>query len=69
MKIILLEKIEKLGQLGDIVNVKTGYARNFLLPAEKAQQMKILNILSQKLLKSERKMTKTWLMPPNYLKA
>ena len=36
MKIILLEKIEKLGQLGDIVNVKTGYARNFLLPAEKA---------------------------------
>ena len=36
MKIILLEKIEKLGQLGDVVNVKNGYARNFLLPKAKA---------------------------------
>jgi len=36
MKIILLEKIEKLGQLGDVVIVKNGYARNFLLPKAKA---------------------------------
>ena len=32
MEIILLERIEKLGQMGDIVNVKPGFARNFLLP-------------------------------------
>ena len=32
MKIVLLERVSKLGQMGDIVDVKTGYARNFLLP-------------------------------------
>ena len=36
MEVILLERIAKLGQLGDIVNVKPGYARNFLLPQGKA---------------------------------
>ena len=36
MQIILLERIEKLGQMGDLVNVKTGYARNFLIPQGKA---------------------------------
>ena len=36
MEIILLEHIPKLGQMGDIVKVKTGYARNFLLPQKKA---------------------------------
>ena len=36
MQIILLERIEKLGQMGDLVNVKTGYARNFLIPKGKA---------------------------------
>ncbi len=36
MEIILLERIEKLGQMGDVVNVKDGYARNFLLPQKKA---------------------------------
>jgi len=36
MEVILLERIEKLGQLGDVVNVKPGYARNFLLPKKKA---------------------------------
>ena len=36
MEVILLERIEKLGQMGDVVNVKTGYARNFLLPKKKA---------------------------------
>lgn len=38
MKVILLERIEKLGQMGDIVTVKNGYARNFLLPQGKAQR-------------------------------
>ena len=36
MKVILLERIEKLGNLGDVVNVKDGYARNYLLPQGKA---------------------------------
>jgi len=36
MEIILLERIENLGVMGDIVNVKPGYARNYLLPRNKA---------------------------------
>lgn len=36
MEVILLERIEKLGHMGDVVEVKAGYARNFLLPANKA---------------------------------
>ncbi len=36
MQIILLERIEKLGAIGDVVTVKDGYARNFLLPGKKA---------------------------------
>ena len=36
MEIILLERIEKLGSIGDVVSVKDGYARNFLLPNKKA---------------------------------
>tara|TARA_B000000557_G_scaffold116530_1_gene94445 strand:- start:405 stop:1103 length:699 start_codon:yes stop_codon:yes gene_type:complete len=36
MKIVLLERINKLGQMGDIVDVRSGYARNFLLPFKKA---------------------------------
>ncbi len=36
MDVILLERIEKLGQMGDIVSVKPGFARNYLLPQKKA---------------------------------
>ena len=36
MQVILLQRIGRLGQMGDIVNVKNGYARNFLLPQKKA---------------------------------
>lgn len=36
MEVILLERIEKLGQMGDVVTVKAGYARNYLLPKKKA---------------------------------
>ena len=36
MEVILLERIERLGQMGDVVVVKDGFARNFLLPKNKA---------------------------------
>lgn len=36
MQVVLLEKIERLGKMGDVVAVKPGYARNFLLPKKKA---------------------------------
>jgi large subunit ribosomal protein L9 len=36
MQVILLERIGRLGQMGDVVNVKNGFARNFLLPQKKA---------------------------------
>lgn len=36
MEVILLEKVDRLGGLGDLVNVKAGFARNFLLPSGKA---------------------------------
>ena len=38
MQIILLEKVVNLGQLGDVVKVKDGYARNFLIPQGKARR-------------------------------
>src|SRR5882757_4026642 len=36
MEVILLERVEKLGAIGDVVNVKPGFARNYLLPRKKA---------------------------------
>jgi len=36
MQVILMERIEKLGQMGDVVSVKPGFARNYLLPQKKA---------------------------------
>ena len=36
MQVILLERVAKLGQMGDVVDVKPGFARNFLLPQGKA---------------------------------
>lgn len=38
MQIILMEKITNLGQLGDVVNVKSGFARNYLIPQGKAKR-------------------------------
>ncbi len=38
MQIILMEKVTNLGQLGDVVKVKNGYARNFLIPQGKAKR-------------------------------
>ena len=43
MELILLEKIINLGELGDIVNVKDGYGRNFLIPQGKAKRATVSN--------------------------
>ena len=44
MDVILLERIERLGQMGDVVNVKAGYARNYLLPRRKALRVTKANL-------------------------
>jgi large subunit ribosomal protein L9 len=44
MQIILLERVEKLGQMGDLVSVKPGYARNYLLPQGKALRANKANL-------------------------
>jgi large subunit ribosomal protein L9 len=44
MEVILLERIEKLGQMGDVVKVKPGYARNYLLPQRKAMRATTKNL-------------------------
>jgi len=46
MQVILLERVAKLGQMGEVVNVKDGYARNFLLPQGKALRANDTNIKS-----------------------
>ncbi|MCL4155090.1 UNVERIFIED_CONTAM: hypothetical protein GTU68_014117, partial [Idotea baltica] len=44
MQVILLEKIDNVGSLGDLVDVKSGFARNFLLPQGKAEMATKTNI-------------------------
>ncbi len=44
MEIILLERVAKLGQMGDVVSVREGYARNFLLPQGKAMRVNPQNL-------------------------
>jgi large subunit ribosomal protein L9 len=44
MQVILLERVAKLGQMGEVVKVKDGYARNFLLPQGKAMRANASNI-------------------------
>src|SRR5579863_6662941 len=44
MKVILLERVERLGALGEVVNVKDGFARNFLLPRSKALRANSANL-------------------------
>lgn len=53
MNIILLERVRKLGQIGDVVKVRSGYARNFLLPQKKALRATKDNIASFDLKKTE----------------
>ncbi len=51
MEVILLERVEKLGGIGDVVNVKNGFARNYLLPNKKALRA---NESNRKLFESNR---------------
>jgi large subunit ribosomal protein L9 len=51
MEVILLERVEKLGAIGDIVNVKPGFARNYLLPRKKALRA---NEANKKLFEAQR---------------
>jgi large subunit ribosomal protein L9 len=44
MQVVLLERVEKLGQMGDVVKVKDGFARNYLLPQKKALRATKANI-------------------------
>ena len=44
MQVILMERVAKLGQMGDVVNVKQGFARNFLIPTGKAMRASAANI-------------------------
>lgn len=53
MKVILIENVSRLGKIGDVVSVKEGYARNFLIPKNKAKiatdgNMKMLEALKKK---------------------
>lgn len=62
MKVILLEKIDRLGKPGDMVTVKEGYARNYLIPKNKAKEatsgnMKILESLKKKQLEEENRVS------------
>jgi large subunit ribosomal protein L9 len=52
MKVILLERVERLGTLGEVVNVKDGFARNYLLPRSKALRANEANL---KVFESQRK--------------
>jgi len=53
MQVILLERVAKLGQMGEVVNVKDGYARNYLLPQGKALRANDANIKSFEVKKSQ----------------
>ena len=53
MKIVLLENLRKLGNIGEIINVKRGYARNFLIPQKKALFASTKNIKEVEKIKSD----------------
>lgn len=53
MKVILLEKVANLGNLGDITEVKNGYARNFLIPFGKAKRATAQNLKEFELKRAE----------------
>jgi large subunit ribosomal protein L9 len=53
MKVILLERVDGTGVLGDIVTVKDGFARNFLLPRHKALRANATNLKSFEVQRAE----------------
>jgi large subunit ribosomal protein L9 len=53
MEVILLERIVNLGQLGDVVRVKNGYARNFLIPQGKAKRATEKNVKEFEAMRAE----------------
>lgn len=53
MQVILLDKVQNLGDLGEIVNVKNGYARNYLIPQKKASRATEANIKAFEAQKAE----------------
>jgi len=53
MQVILLEKNEKLGNLGDVANVKSGYARNYLIPQGKAKPANKENLAAFETIRAE----------------
>lgn len=55
MKVILINDVKGLGKEGDMVNVKTGYARNFLFPAKSAVEATEENVANWKKMKAEQK--------------
>ena len=57
MQVILLERVAKLGQMGEVVNVKDGYARNYLLPQGKALRANANNIKSFEVKKAQLEVT------------
>ena len=57
MQVILLQRVAKLGQMGEVVNVKDGYARNFLLPQGKALRANSGNIASFEVKKAQLELT------------
>ena len=54
VELILLQRVEKLGQMGDVVKVKPGYARNFLFPTGKASEVTPVTLKKINLLKAKR---------------
>ena len=57
MQVILLQRVAKLGQMGEVVNVKDGYARNFLLPQGKALRANAGNIATFETKKAQLEVT------------
>ena len=53
MQVILLEKNEKLGKLGEVANVKSGYARNYLIPQGKAKPLNKANLAAFETIRAE----------------